>query len=75
VRLVTSDAHPGLVAAARASLPGASSKRCRTHDLRDLLTKVAKSSQPSVATLVRTIFEKPDATEVQAQFDRVVRAL
>jgi putative transposase len=25
--------------------------------------------------LVRTIFDQPDATEVQAQFDRVVRAL
>jgi putative transposase len=43
VRLVTSDAHPGLVAAIRASLPGASWQRCRTHYLRDLLTKVAKS--------------------------------
>ena len=75
VRLVTSDAHPGLVAAIRASLPGASWQRCRTHYLRDLLTKVAKSSQPWVATLVRTIFDQPDATEVQAQFERVVRAL
>jgi putative transposase len=75
VRLVTSDAHPGLVAAIRASLPGASWQRCRAHYLRDLLTKVAKSSQPWVATLVRTIFDQPDATEVQAQFDRVVRAL
>jgi len=59
----------------RASLPGASWQRCRTHYLRDLLTKVAKSSQPWVATLVRTIFDQPDATEVQAQFERVVRAL
>jgi putative transposase len=75
VRLVTSDAHPGLVAAIRATLPGASWQRCRTHYLRDLLTKVAKSSQPWVATLVRTVFDQPDATEVHAQFDRVVQAL
>jgi len=59
VVLVTSDAHPGLVAAIAATLPGASWQRCRTHYLRDLLTKVAKSSQPWVATLVRTIFDQP----------------
>jgi putative transposase len=75
VQLVTSDAHPGLVAAIRATLPGASWQRCRTHYLRELLTKVAKSSQPWVATMVRTIFDQPDATEVKAQFDRVVETL
>ena len=58
----------GFVAAIRASLPGASLKRCWTHYVRDLLTKVAKSSQPWVATWVRTIFDQPDATEVPAQF-------
>jgi transposase-like protein len=75
VVLVTSDAHPGLVAAIAATLPGASWQRCRTHYLRDLLTKVSKASQPWVATLVRTIFDQPDAAEVHAQFDRVVAAL
>jgi len=75
VVLVTSDAHAGLIAAIQSTLPGASWQRCRTHYLRDLLTKVAKSSQPWVATLVRTIFDQPDAAEVRAQFDRVVSAL
>jgi len=75
VVLVTSDAHAGLVAAIAATLPGASWQRCRTHYLRDLLTKVSKSSQPWVATLVRTIFDQPDAAEVHAQFARVVTAL
>jgi transposase-like protein len=75
VRLVTSDAHAGLVAAIGATLPGASWQRCRTHYLRDLLTRTPKSSQPWVATLVRTIFDQADATEVNAQFDRVVDAL
>jgi transposase-like protein len=75
VALVTSDAHAGLVAAIQATLPGASWQRCRTHYLRDLLTKVSKTSQPWVATLVRTIFDQPDAAEVAAQFDRVVAAL
>jgi len=75
VVLVTSDAHAGLVAAIAATLPGASWQRCRTHYLRDLLTKVSKTSQPWVATLVRTIFDQPDAAEVAAQFGRVVAAL
>jgi putative transposase len=75
VRLVTSDAHPGLVSAIGSTLPGASWQRCRTHYLRDLLQKVAKSTQPWVATLVRTIFDQPDADCVGAQFDRVVAAL
>jgi len=47
----------------------------RLHYLRDLLTKVGKTSQPWVATLVRTIFDQPDAAEVHAQFGRVVDAL
>ncbi len=75
VRLVTSDAHSGLVAAISATLPGATWQRCRAHSLRDLLTKVPTSSTPWGATLVRTIFDQPDAAEVQAQCDRVVRAL
>jgi putative transposase len=75
VVLVTSDAHAGLVAAIAATLPGASWQRCRTHYPRDLLTKVNKTSQPWVATLVRTIFDQPDAAEVHAQFSRVVAAL
>jgi putative transposase len=75
VQLVTADAHPGLVAAIGAALPGASWQRCRSHYLRNLLTKVPKSAQPAVATQVRTIFDQADAAAVHAQFDRVVTAL
>ena len=75
VQLVTADAHPGLVAAIGAALPGASWQRCRSHYLRNLLTKVPKSAQPQVATQVRTIFDQADAAAVHAQFDRVVAAL
>ena len=72
VRLVISDAHRGLVDAIGATLPGAAWQRCRTHYLRNLLTKVPKSAQPWVATMVRTIFDQPDAAAVRAQFGRVV---
>jgi putative transposase len=75
VRLVVSDAHRGLVDAIGAALPGASWQRCRTHYLRNLLTKVPKSAQPWVATMVRTIFDQPDAASVTDQYDRVVEAI
>ncbi len=75
VRLVISDAHRGLVGAIGAALPGASWQRCRTHYLRNLLAKVPKTAQPWVATLVRTIFDQPDADAVTAQYARVVEAI
>lgn len=75
VALVTSDAHPGLVEAIGATLPGASWQRCRTHYARNLATRVAKSAQPWVLTLLRTVFAQSDPGEVRAQFDRVVEAL
>jgi putative transposase len=75
VQLVISDAHPGLVAAIGSALPGASWQRCRTHYLRNLLTRVPRSAQPHVATQVRTVFDQADADAVHAQYDRVVAAL
>jgi transposase-like protein len=75
VALAISDAHPGLVAAVEATLPGASWQRCRTHYARNLASRVPKSAQPWVLTLLRTIFDQPDAASVHAQFDRVVDAL
>jgi putative transposase len=75
VQLVTSDCHQGLRDAVASVLPGASWQRCRTHYHRNLLTKVPKSAQPWVSTLVRTIFEQPDAASVRAQHAQVVTAL
>jgi transposase-like protein len=75
VGLVTSDAHTGLTAAVASALPGAGWQRCRTHYLRNLLTKVPKSAQPGVATLVRTIFDQADAATVAEQFGKVVGSL
>jgi len=75
VELVVSDAHAGLVDAIASALPGASWQRCRTHYLRNLMVKVPKSAQPWVATMVRTIFDQPDADAVRAQFARVVATI
>jgi transposase-like protein len=75
VKLVSSDAHPGLVDAIAATLPGASWQRCRTHFMRNLLTRVPKSAQGFVATMVRTIFAQPDAATVREQHARIVDQL
>jgi transposase-like protein len=75
VQLVTSDAHPGLVDAIRATRPGASWQRCRTHFMRNLLTRVPKSAHRPVATLVRTIFDQPDHDTVHEQYQRARRQL
>ena len=75
VRLVISDAHPGLVDAIASTLSGTSWQRCRTHFLRNLLTRVPKSAGPFVATLVRSIFAQPDADAVHTQLDRVLEQL
>src|SRR5437763_341434 len=71
----SSDCHHGLRDAIAAVLPGASWQRCRAHYARNLATKVPKSAQPWVSTLVRTIFEQPDAASVRAQHAQVVTAL
>lgn len=75
VALVISDAHEGLKSAIAAVLPGATWQRCRTHAMRNLLTRVPKTAQAMVATLVRTIFAQSDTTQVKAQFARVVDQL
>ncbi len=75
VQLVISDAHEGLKNAIAGVLPGASWQRCRTHFVRNLLTRVPKSAQAMVATLVRSIFEQPDADTTWAQHARVVEQL
>src|SRR5215211_3608471 len=75
VKLVTSDAHPGLVDAIQATLPGAAWQRCRTHFMRNLLTRVPKAAQGFVATMVRSIFAQPDAASVHEQHGRVVAQL
>jgi putative transposase len=75
VQLVTSDAHPGLVDAIRSTLPGASWQRCRTHFMRNLLTRIPKSAHRAAATLVRSIFDQADQDAVHEQYTRVLSQL
>jgi transposase-like protein len=75
VRLVTSDAHRGLVEAIGATLPGASWQRCRTHYAASLMAATPKASWPWVRALLHSVYDQPDATSVHAQFDRVLDAV
>ena len=75
VELVTSDAHQGLRAAIATVFGGTSWQRCRTHFMRNVLTRVPKSAEGLVATTVRTIFQQPSAEAVHAQHARVVEQL
>lgn len=75
VELVISDAHPGLKDAIASVLRGAAWQRCRTHFMRNLLTKVPKAAHGVVASLVRSIFAQPDPESVRAQLARTVEQL
>src|SRR4051794_6194950 len=75
VRLVTSDAHAGLVAAIGATLPGAGWQRCRTHYAANLMAATPKASWPWVRALLHSVYDQPDAGSVHAQFDRILDAL
>ena len=75
VRLVTSDAHAGLVAAIGATLPGASWQRCRTHYAANLMSATPKASWPWVRALLHSVYDQPDTASVHAQFDRILDAV
>ena len=72
VCLVTSDAHPGLVEAIAANLPGASWQRCRTHYAANLMQVCPKSAWPAVKTMLHSVYDQPDPDSVHAQFDKLI---
>jgi putative transposase len=72
VRLVTSDAHAGLVEAIAANLPGAAWQRCRTHYAANLMSICPKSMWPAVKAMLHSVYDQPDAPSVHAQFDRLI---
>lgn len=75
VALVTSDAHPGLVEAIAATLPGASWQRCRTHYAANLMAACPKSAWPGVKALLHSVYDQPDADAVAAQYDKMLDQL
>ena len=75
VKLVTSDAHAGLVEAIAANLPGAAWQRCRTHYAANLMSVCPKSAWPAVRTMLHSVYDQPDATAVHAQFDKLLDSM
>jgi putative transposase len=75
VRLVTSDAHRGLIEAIGATLPGASWQRCRTHYAANLTSVTPKNAWTWVKGGLHSVYDQPDAEAVHAQFDRLLDAL
>jgi putative transposase len=75
VRLVTSDAHRGLVEAIGATLPGACWQRCRTHYAANLMAATPKHAWGWVKALLHSVYDQPDTAAVHAQFERVLDAL
>ena len=74
IKLVISDSHEGLKAAARKVL-GATWQRCRVHVMRNALANVNAKSRGMVAAAIRTAFvqetEKEAHTEWRAVADRL----
>jgi putative transposase len=64
VKLVTSDAHAGLVAAIGATLSGAAWQR--SHYAANLMSITPKTSWPWVKALLHSIYDQPDAEAVHA---------
>mgnify|MGYP002661685876 CR=1 FL=1 len=72
VRLVTSDAHRGLVEAIAANLPGAAWQRCRTHYAANLMSVTPKTYWPAVKAMLHSVYDQPDGPSVHAQFERLL---
>jgi transposase-like protein len=63
LRLVTSDAHKGIVAALRRHVQGVAWQRCRVHFKRELLRKVSYKVYREVAQDLVVVFEPSDRAE------------
>ena len=73
VKLVISDAHEGLKAAA-AKVLGACWQRCRVHFMRNALACVGKRNRAMVAAALRNAFEQPNREASRAQWNKLIEA-
>ena len=74
VKLVISDAHEGLKAAA-ARVLNATWQRCRAHFMRNALAHAGKSGRRVVSAFIATAFAQEDAAAGQAQWRKVADQL
>jgi len=74
VKLVISDAHEGLKAAASKVLK-ATWQRCRVHFMRNALAHVPKGQRAMVAAMIRTAFAQDEASAARQQWRHVADSL
>ena len=75
VKLVISDCHEGIKAAAAKTLQ-ASWQRCRVHFMRNALSHVSdKDQRPMVAAMIRTVFAQGNAKAASDQWRKVADRL
>jgi transposase-like protein len=74
VKLVISDAHEGLKAAA-AKVLAASWQRCRVHFMRNVLAHAGKQGRRVVSAFIATAFAQDDAKAAQVQWRQVADQL
>jgi putative transposase len=74
VKLVISDAHEGIKAAA-ARVLNATWQRCRVHFMRNALAHSGKSGRRVVSALIGTVFAQEDAAAAKAQWRKVADQL
>ncbi|WP_455137787.1 IS256 family transposase [Thermophilibacter sp.] len=76
VRLVTSDAHEGLVRAVREALPGAAWQRCIAHLERNVLERCRRRGDGAAAVAaLKAAFAEADPALVRAGYRRAVELL
>ncbi len=75
VKLVTSDAHAGLVKSIGRCFQGSTWQRCRVHAMRNMLSAAPHPQRQLIASLIRTIFVQPDHDAAVAELRAVVDQL
>lgn len=74
-KLVTSDAHSGLVSALTQALSGAAWQRCTVHFMRNVLAQISHKDKKQVANALKLIFEQPDHRAAQMYLDRLAEGM
>lgn len=75
VKLIISDAHPGLKEAISRVFTGVPWQRCRVHFMRNVLCQVPRKYQGMVSAMVRTVFATDKKEEAKAQLRLVADQL
>jgi len=74
-KLVTSDAHSGLVSALSQVLSGAAWQRCTVHFMRNVLAQIAHKDKKQVADAIKLIFEQPDHRTALSYLEHLAAAM